>query len=102
MRWWIHLLLACAVLSAASAQSLRINSPRNGNGNGQDDDEGSEEAVNGGVDKDVLVKLPSDLKAVLDLQKADRSRIHASILGLQPGETGDKHGQVSGTPFSVE
>ena len=66
----------------ALAQSLRINSPR---GVGGEVDSGgggdSEEGQNSG---DVLIKLPTDLKAVLDLQKADRRRIHASILGLHP------------------
>ena len=67
-------------LSTASAQSLRINSPRGGGGSNIGADS-SEVGQSGG---DVLVKLPTDLKAVLDLQKADRRRIHASILGLHP------------------
>ena len=66
--------------STASAQSLRINSPR-GVGGEVDSGGGSEEGQDSG---DVLIKLPTDLKAVLDLQKADRRRIHASILGLHP------------------
>ena len=61
----------------ASAQSLRINSPR-GVGGEVDSGGGREDG------QDVLIKLPTDLKAVLDLQKADRRRIHASILGLHP------------------
>ena len=50
---------------------LRINSPR------------QEDPPEGGGPK--LVRLPSDLEAVLNLQKQDRKRIHASILGLAPG-----------------
>ena len=67
-------------LSTASGQSLRINSPRGGGSNIGNADS-AEVGHSGG---DVLIKLPTDLKAVLDLQKADRRRIHASILGLHP------------------
>ena len=56
--------------------TFSINSPRG-------------EAESGEVDggkKPVLVKLPDDLEAVLKAQKAHRSKIHASILGLPPSE----------------
>ena len=66
--------------SIANAQSLRINSPRGVGGEVDSGSGGREE----GNDSGVLVKLPTDLKAVLDLQKADRRRIHASILSLHP------------------
>ena len=78
------LVIAAALLKSspvALAQSLRINSPRGVGGETDSGGGGSEEGPDSG---DVLIKLPTDLKAVLDLQKADRRRIHASILGLHP------------------
>ena len=73
-RWTLWLWLAsCACI--VSCQS--INSPRQ-QGSLQPD---PEEAPDGGTKSDVFVRLPADVQSVLDLQKSDRARIHASILG---------------------
>ena len=75
LRWiWLALTL---FLSSTRGQNgaLSINRPRN---------RGGEDPEKPGGGNPVLVKLPEDLEAVLNLQKNDRSRIHASILGLNP------------------
>lgn len=64
-----------SVLGQNAPSSFSINSPRSGQPS-------SELAEEEGPSRDVLVKLPDDLEAVLNLQNQDRSRIHASILGL--------------------
>ena len=76
----ISLVIAIAWLALARGQNnpFSINSPRSSNP--------AEEAQG---KKAVLVKLPDDLEAVLKAQKADRSQIHASILGLPPSENID-------------
>ena len=67
----LALVVLALLASLVSCQS--INSPRqtkDGKGSG-----------GGGTAGDVFVRLPSDVQSVLDLQKSDRARIHASILG---------------------
>ena len=63
-----------------NVSAFRINSPRAESTSPEEESPGSGEITKAGV----LVKLPPDLEAVLNLQKSDRSR-HASILGLPTG-----------------
>ena len=66
------------------ASAFSINSPR------QEDGRNAAESP----EDPVLVRLPDDLEAVINLQKSDRSRIHASILGLPP--EGDQFSRILG------